>query len=165
MALIPPRITPPWERPGQPAQPIEPPVLERQDIKTRFQPGVSGNPSGRAPGTKNRKTLLEQSLADAAPDVQAKVVALALEGDMQAASLVMTRVHPPLRPRAERVQFELDPSKPLFDQAQQVLVAVAAGDIDPETGQMLVNLISSFAGIRQVDDLLVRIQALEQHRR
>jgi hypothetical protein len=63
------------------------------------------------------------------------------------------------------VQFDLDPSKPLADQAQQVLVAVANGDIDPETGQLLVNLISSFAGIRQVDDLQARIEALEQHRR
>ncbi len=130
-----------------------------------FKVGESGNPNGRPVGSKNKKTLLAEELEQAASGVQAVVIAKALEGDMSAASLVMTRVHPPLRPRAERVQFELNPDMPLAAQAQQVLVAVASGDIDPDTGQMLVNLISSFAGIRQVDDLQRRIEALEQHRR
>lgn len=126
-----------------------------------FQPGQSGNPAGRAPGSRNRKSVLAEELQESGSAVQAVVIAAALAGDMQACGLVMTRIHPPLRPRAERVQFELDTSRPLTEQAAQVLSAVATGEIDPETGQLLINCISSFAGIRQVDDLQARLEALE----
>src|SRR5215208_1444031 len=34
----------------------------RPPLHTRFQPGVSGNPSGRAKGSKNFKTLLDTIL-------------------------------------------------------------------------------------------------------
>jgi hypothetical protein len=130
-----------------------------------FVKGQSGNRAGKKPGTKNRKTLLREELEKDGSALAAAIKEAALEGDGTAMSLWLSRLEPPLRPRAEKVQFDLDPSKPLHLQAQQVLVAVANGDIDPETGQMLVNLISSFAGIRHVDDLLVRIEALEQHRK
>ena len=35
---------------------------ENPSIKTRFQKGVSGNPSGKKKGTKNLKTILEEEL-------------------------------------------------------------------------------------------------------
>jgi hypothetical protein len=130
----------------------------------RFKPGQSGNPAGKAPGTKNKKTLLAEELEQAASGVQAVVIAKALEGDIQAAGLVLTRVHPPLRSRAERVQFDLNPDMPLAAQAQQVLVAVAEGEIDPETGQLIVNLISSFAGIKATDEFAARLEALEKRK-
>ena len=86
----------------------------------------------------------------------------ALEGDMQAANMVLQRLSPPLRARAEKVTFELTPDAPLTTQAQQIMTAVAEGSIDPETGQLLINCITAFAGLKQVDELEQRLIALEE---
>ena len=39
----------------------------RPPLHTRFQPGVSGNPSGRAKGSQNFKTLLDRILKEEIP--------------------------------------------------------------------------------------------------
>jgi len=53
---------------------------------------------------------------------------------MQAAALVISRLTPPLRAQAERVQFAFAPSLPIGRQVEQVLAAVAAGEVAPNTG-------------------------------
>lgn len=84
--------------------------------------------------------------------------------DMTAASLVLQRISPPLKTRAEKVKFELDSKAPLTDQARQVLAAMAQGEIDPDTAQLVINGISAFAGLRQVDELDERLRALEEQK-
>lgn len=127
-------------------------------------PGQSGNPKGRPKGSKNRKTVVVQEFEKEGSRIARVVIDAALEGDMTAANMVLQRLSPPLRSRSEKVTFELDPDKPLSEQAQQVLTAVAAGDIDPETGKLLIDAIGAFAGIKQVDDLEARLAALEGRR-
>jgi hypothetical protein len=85
----------------------------------------------------------------------------ALAGDMQAANIALARLSPPLRARAEKVEFELTPDAPLTTQARQILIAISEGNIDPETGQLLINCISSFASLKATDDLENRLAALE----
>ncbi len=80
---------------------------------------------------------------------------------MQAAGLVLSRIAPALKQQAERVEFELDPDRPLAEQAQQILQAVAEGKVDPETGKTLIGCIQSVAGIRAVEELEQRIIILE----
>lgn len=128
----------------------------------RFKPGQVGNPNGRPKGSKNKKTLVAIALDAAAEDVTKAVIASAKGGDMQAAKLVLERIQPPMRPQAEKVQFDLDPTAPLATQGQQVLAAVAAGELDPETGKLLVECLSAFAGLKQTDELALRIAQLEQ---
>lgn len=74
------------------------------------------------------------------------VMDAALEGDMQACNMVLQRLSPPLRARAEKVTFGLTPDAPLHQQANQVLASVAEGAIDPETGKLLIDCIQSVAG-------------------
>jgi len=124
-------------------------------------PGQSGNPSGRPKGSKNRKTLLIEEFEKDGSAIARVVIDAALAGDMQAANLVLQRLSPPLRARSEKVQFELTPDAPLTTQAQEVLSAVAAGDVDPSTGKILVDCIASFAGLKATDELEARINALE----
>ncbi|EJC63253.1 hypothetical protein QWA_06580 [Alcaligenes faecalis subsp. faecalis NCIB 8687] len=124
-------------------------------------PGQSGNPKGRPKGSKNRKTMVVQEFEKEGSRIARVVIDAALEGDMTAANMVLQRLSPPLRSRSEKVTFELDPEAPLSEQAQQVLTAVAAGDIDPDTGKLLIDAIAAFAGIKQVDDLESRLAALE----
>ncbi|UQP00355.1 DUF5681 domain-containing protein [Burkholderia multivorans] len=126
-----------------------------------WQPGQSGNPAGRPKGSKNRKTLLAEELQKDGSDLARAIKEAALAGDTSAMNLWAQRLEPPLRARAATVEFELDPDKPLHEQAQQVLAAVSEGRVDPETGRMLIDCIQSVAGIRAVDELEARLAALE----
>jgi hypothetical protein len=61
----------------------------RRDAKGRFPAGMSGNPAGRAKGTKNRITLarlmleevLRESLTAAGPKIMRKAIKMALSGE------------------------------------------------------------------------------------
>ncbi len=127
-----------------------------------WQPGQSGNPKGRPVGSRNKKNVIAEEFEKDGSEVARVVMNAALEGDMQAANMVLQRLSPPLRARAEKVTFELTPDAPLHEQANQVLASVAEGAIDPETGKLLIDCIQSVAGIRAVDDLEARLIALEE---
>lgn len=126
-----------------------------------FKKGQSGNPAGRPLGALNKRTLAAQALNDASEDVAKAMIEAAKGGDVQAGRLILDRVQPPLRPRADTVKFTLDPEAPLTAQAQQIVVSCAAGELDPETAQMLVGILSAFAGLKQTDELSARIAQLE----
>ncbi|MBP6012137.1 MAG: hypothetical protein KBA31_07910 [Alphaproteobacteria bacterium] len=128
----------------------------------RWVKGQSGNPKGRRPGIIDKRTKVTQSLMDDAPAVARVVINAALDGDVQAAALVLSRVAPPIKAQAERVQFELSKDAPLSDQAQQILQAVADGKVDPETGRTLIGCIQSVAGIQAIENLEQRIITLEE---
>lgn len=127
-----------------------------------WQPGQSGNPKGRPVGSRNKKNVIAEEFEKDGSAVARVVMDAALQGDMQAANMVLQRLSPPLRARAEKVTFELTPDAPLHEQANQVLASVAEGAIDPETGKMLIDCIQSVAGIRAVDELEARLIALEE---
>ncbi len=127
-----------------------------------WQPGQSGNPKGRPVGSRNKKNVIAEEFEKDGSEVARVVMNAALEGDMQAANMVLQRLSPPLRARAEKVTFELTPDAPLHQQANQVLASVAEGAIDPETGKLLIDCIHSVAGIRAVDELEARLIALEE---
>lgn len=127
-----------------------------------WQPGQSGNPKGRPVGSRNKKNVIAEEFEKDGSAVARVVMDAALQGDMQAANMVLQRLSPPLRARAEKVTFELTPDAPLHQQANQVLASVAEGAIDPETGKLLIDCIQSVAGIRAVDELEARLIALEE---
>ena len=114
-----------------------------------WQPGQSGNPKGRPVGSRNKKNVIAEEFEKDGSEVARVVMNAALEGDMQAANMVLQRLSPPLRARAEKVTFELTPDAPLHQQANQVLASVAEGAIDPETGKMLIDCIQSVAAFYQ----------------
>lgn len=126
----------------------------------RWKPGESGNPKGRLPGTKIKRTLLGEQLEQAGSQVQAVVITKALDGDMQAASLVMTRISPPLRPRAEKVEFALDPDAPMAQQAKQIMLAVSKAQIDPDTGKLLIDCLSAYVGLKDIETFLAELRKL-----
>lgn len=145
-------VQPDWMR-GYVPQPNTPP--------RGWQPGQSGNPKGRPVGSRNRKNVIAEEFAKDGSAVARVVMDAALAGDMQAANMVLQRLSPPLRARAEKVTFQLTPDAPLSEQAAQILQAVSDGQIDPDTGKLLIDCIQSVAGIRAVDELEARLAALE----
>lgn len=121
----------------------------------------SPNPNGRPIGIIDKRHRVTKALMDDAPEVARVVVQQALAGDIQAAGLVLARVAPPIKQQAEKVEFELSTDLPFGAQANQILAAVAAGKVDPETGRILIGCLQAVAQIKAVEDLEGRIITLE----
>ena len=127
--------------------------------------GQSGNPKGRPVGTKNKKTLLRQELEKDGSALAAAIKTAALEGnDTTAMSLWLARLEPPLRPSAQRVQFDLDPDAPIADQAKQILLAVSRGEIDSDQGRQILDMLAAFIGMKDVEHFLDELKRLRETR-
>ncbi len=95
----------------------------------RWQKGVSGNPRGRPPGQRNKRTELRGLLEEKAPELVGKAIELALAGDAVALRLCLERVLPALKSTDISAALR-DLSGSLTDQGQAVLEALASGDLE-----------------------------------
>lgn len=75
---------------------------------------------------------------------------------------MVARLEPPLRPSAQRVQFDLEPDAPIAEQAKQIILAVARGDVDPDTGKQLMDLLSAFVGLKDVETFLEELKRMRE---
>ena len=136
-------------------------LAAHQKTRQGWIPGQSGNPQGRPKGSLNRKSLLAEEFEKEGSAIARVVIAAAKSGDIHAANIVLQRLAPPLKARSEKVTFTLDSSQSLTEQARQVLQAIASGEIDPETGKLLIECIGGFAGLKEIDELTTRLNAIE----
>jgi hypothetical protein len=137
--------------------------------KARGNPGwlkgmPSPNPSGRPPGIVDQRSRVTKALLDDAYAVVRVVVEAALEGDIQAAGIVLSRVAPALRPQADTVTFSFDAKASLVEQVESVLQAVADGQVAPDVGRSIIETIGSLAAMRQYESFEKRLAALESGR-
>lgn len=66
----------------------------------RFRPGQSGNPAGKAKGTRNRTTQAIEALLDGkAEALTRRVIELAQDGDTVALRMCLDRLVPPRKDR------------------------------------------------------------------
>lgn len=128
-----------------------------------FQPGVSGNPSGRPKGALNKTTIILQQLIDGQGElVVQKALELAKDGDGTALRLIMDRLIPPRKDKV--IEFKL----PQINSGQdasvamaQVIEGVSAGELTPQEGDSLAKLIESAARLVEISLLEARVAALE----
>lgn len=130
----------------------------------RWAKGQSGNPRGRPPGRPDARTKITRALMDEGLEIARVVTDAAKEGDLQAASLVLSRIAPALRPEAQPVQFDFDPTASTVRQVEAVLAAVASGDVPVDLGKQLIDSIKALADVRAVEELEARLAALEAKR-
>ena len=92
--------------------------------KKGFEPGVSGNPSGRPIGSKNKLSQMAQKLLEAdAEEIVTAIIEKAKAGDSTAQRLCFERIAPPMRssviqihlPKLESTQDILKGYDALFD--------------------------------------------------
>lgn len=127
-----------------------------------FQPGRSGNPKGRRPGIKDRRSALRDLIAKQAPELIQLAVNAARAGDTGALGLLLARCIPPLRPTGDPVHFELPAGASPSDQARAVLAAIAAGELDPHNGRALLDAVATVVRIVEADEFERRIASLEK---
>ncbi|MCB2036225.1 MAG: hypothetical protein KDF56_04850 [Ottowia sp.] len=125
-----------------------------------WKPGQSGNPKGRPKGT-GAVAKLRDAIKVHVPAIVERLTAQALDGDVQAARLLLERTVPPLK-AMEQPQALALPDGTLTEQGRAVLAAVADGELAPGQGAALVTAIGTLARVSEIDELAARVAALEQ---
>jgi hypothetical protein len=129
-----------------------------------FEKGQSGNPAGKAPGTRHKLTLAAEELLDGeAEAITRKAIEMALEGDVTALRLCLDRIVPPRKSR--RVPFDL----PKIEKAEDLLLAfgavvsaMGAGDLAPDEAAVIVGVLEAKRKAVETVELDRRIQELER---
>ena len=144
--------------------PPAPPVKKTPGIpgNPAWKPGcASPNPRGRPPGVPDKRLLATKAMLDEMRNIVAVLVGKALEGDTNAASIVLSKVMPSLKAQSEKVNFHFDSSAPISEQVAQVLDAIAAGAVAPDVGRLIIESVKALADVRAVEELEQRIITLE----
>jgi hypothetical protein len=130
----------------------------------RFQPGQSGNPRGRAQGSRNRATIaLEKLMESGAAAIVQTVVDAAAKGDMTAAKLVLERVVPVRRGRPIRLELPPIETAAGVSQAQSATVAaMAGGEITPDEAATVSSILESKRKAIETMELEMRVARLEE---
>jgi len=126
-----------------------------------FKKGQSGNPAGRPKSKPLASTVMREQLSSRLPQVIEVVVQSALAGDMQAARIIVERVLPALKRKAESTPIDLNPDDALSDQARQVVRAMADGVLPVDEANTALSVIASQAKVIEIDELEKRISQLE----
>lgn len=125
-----------------------------------WKPGQSGNPKGRPPGT-GEVAKLREAIKNHVPAIIERLTQQALDGDVQAARLLLERTVAPLK-AVEPSQPLTLPDGTLTEQGRAVLASVAAGVLAPGQGAQLVAAIGQLARVVEIDELAARVAALEE---
>jgi Family of unknown function (DUF5681) len=153
-------VIPPWQQAPDDSAPA---VAAPRTQSGQFAPGRSGNPSGRPPGIVDRRNRVSKAFDQEFDAIGAAICMKAKAGDMAAAALYLSRVEPPLRPKAERVTFQLDPNAPFAAQASAIVLAVSRGELDPDTGKMLIECVTAAASLRKFDTFEDELRQMREH--
>jgi len=113
----------------------------------RFKPGVSGNPRGRPRGLVEKRARVTNALLRNAEMIAQVVSAAAEDGDMTAASLILARAVPALKPEGSLTQFDLDVTAPLSKQIDQVMLALSQGQLTVENALSISRVLQARAEI------------------
>jgi hypothetical protein len=120
-----------------------------RDSAGRFVAGQSGNPAGKRPGTRNRRTLLLAALRDGEDVTAARVVIdKAVAGDAVAARFLVAMISP--RPRGQTIHLDLPEDDcnvvAAFD---ATLRGLADGEITPDEAVAVSRFLGARDRVRQ----------------
>jgi len=131
-------------------------------VQGRFARGHSGNSQGKPRGARLRYTRLAETMLEGeAEGLIRKLIELALAGDVTALKICVDRIVPPhRRPVNFKVQIP-DDNEGLIHAFDQILKAVANGEVTPDEAATLAGIIESRCRVFEHVELIGRIEALE----
>jgi hypothetical protein len=117
-----------------------------------FEKGQSGNPLGRPPGSRNKATIIAETLLQGEIEELTRVaIERAKAGDMAALRMCLDRAAPPSKRRP--IAVELPPLTSAADAASAlaaITAAVAAGELTPAEAGELFRLVEGYARMFEV---------------
>jgi Family of unknown function (DUF5681) len=129
-----------------------------------FPKGVSGNPRGRLPGTRNAATVVAEQLLDGeAEALIRKAIEKAKQGDMVALRLCLERIVPPRRDRP--LQFRIPALNSAGDASKAmaaITTAVASGEMTPAEAAELSRVIEVYVRALETAEIEQRLKLIEQ---
>lgn len=155
-------VPPPWGD-GWTPPPPPPPKPPGVAGNPAWKPGCpSPNPSGRPTGIPDKRLLATQAMLDEMRNIVAVLVGKALEGDTNAANIVLSKMIPSLKAQSEKVTFDFDASATISEQVSAVLDGIARGQVPPDVGRLIIESVKALGDVRAVEILEARIAALEE---
>ena len=126
----------------------------------KFEKGISGNSKGKPRGALSPSGRLRESIAKDLPGILATLCQRALEGDVQAAALLLSRALPPLRPETAAQVLPVA-GNGLAERAEAVIAGALSGELPPNTAGELLAALSQQGRILETAELMQRIERLE----
>ncbi|MET4752561.1 DUF5681 domain-containing protein [Bradyrhizobium sp. RT11b] len=130
----------------------------------KFQKGKSGNPSGRKPGSRNKKTLmLEHMSDDDRVAIVSKIIRQAKRGDRLSQKMIVDRIEPPRKGRA--APFALPAIKTAGDVVtalEAVTAAMAAGLLSPAEAVEIAGVVELQRRAIEATQMEARLKTIEQ---
>jgi hypothetical protein len=130
----------------------------------QFQPGQSGNPTGKPKGARHRTTLAVQALMEGdAEKLSRKAIDMALAGDATALRLCLDRIAP--APRDRTIAFVLPAIVKAGDAPgalAAIIAGVAEGSISPSEAASMATLVDRWRAAFETSELELRMRAIEE---
>lgn len=133
-------------------------------VNGKFQKGQSGNPKGKAKGTKNKATLAaEELLTGQLETICKRLIQEALLGNMQAIKMILDRILPIKRDLAVKIEIPaLKTTSDALESMRVITEAVIDGDISPSEGEALSRIVDAYVKAIEVHDHEKRLNLLEK---
>ena len=126
----------------------------------KFPQGVSGNLAGRPRGIPDRRAQFRDLIVSRAPDVIQKIIDAALGGDMTAAKVLIDKILPNIRYSDVPIRLTATGDS-LGERGDSAIGAMVGGEISPAQAAQVTAALLNMSKIREVDDLIARIERLE----
>jgi hypothetical protein len=120
----------------------DPQTAASRDKRGRFEPGASGNPAGKKPGTLNHATRLQQAFDDGDVDTAVQAVRDNLQkGNFTAARFLIDKLDP--KPRSRPIPLEVPDDLPMPEKFTAVTRAMFRGEITPDEAKVMVAVLEA----------------------
>ena len=129
----------------------------------QFRPGQSGNPAGKAKGTRHRITTAAETLLEGeAEALTRRAVEMAMGGDPTALRLCLERIYPVRKGRPITLNLPATETAADVNAAMTSVVAqMAVGLITPDEAGAVVTVIEAKRKAIETDDLDRRLREVE----
>jgi hypothetical protein len=112
-----------------------------RNARGRFQPGASGNPAGKKPGTLNHATRFKHLLDDGDFETAARhIIERAREGNFAAARFLLDRLDP--KPRGRAITLDL-PEGSSPERFAALTRAMCRGEVTPDEAKTIAAVLEA----------------------